>query len=311
MAESFGVRLRQQRERQLITLSAIAERTKISLSLLEGLERDDVSHWPTGIFRRSFIRGYAQVIGLEPDAIVREFLETYPDQGDDKTELCAAAAHASSGQRPPTRLQWLIASFFPSLIRIRTLVFQAAFAPTPDVLQTPLAPTPEIVAATLEVVAAPEPQTDLSGVAHLCTELTQVQALRDVVPLLGGAASLLDAVGLIVWVWDPRAAALTPALSHGYPEAVLAKLPRVRRDTDNATAAAFRSAQPRVVVGTDLASGALVVPLLTPAGCVGVLALELRHGGERRASVRALASIFAAQLATVVGVEHLAEAVNT
>src|SRR5690349_6563924 len=74
MAESFGARLRQQRERQLIALSTIADQTKINQSLLEGLEQDDVSYWPCGIFRRSFIRAYAQSIGLEPEAVVREFL---------------------------------------------------------------------------------------------------------------------------------------------------------------------------------------------------------------------------------------------
>ena len=51
--ESFGTRLRNQREAQNIALATIAERTKIKLSLLEELERDDVSHWPTGIFRRA------------------------------------------------------------------------------------------------------------------------------------------------------------------------------------------------------------------------------------------------------------------
>ena len=90
-------------------------------------------------------------------------------------------------------------------------------------------------------------------------------------------------------------------LERQYSWWVLAQLPRVRRDADNATAAAFRSAQTCIVNGNDLASGAVVVPLTTPAGCVGVLAVELRHGSEQRGSVRALATIFAAQLAMLVG----------
>ena len=88
MAESFGARLRQQRERQQIALASIAEQTKISLSLLEGLERDDLLRWPTGIFRRAFIRAYAHAIGLEPDSVVREFLELHPDP----VEVVATAA---------------------------------------------------------------------------------------------------------------------------------------------------------------------------------------------------------------------------
>jgi hypothetical protein len=44
---------------------------------------------------------------------------------------------------------------------------------------------------------------------------------------------------------------------------------------------------------------------------VGVFALELRDGGEQRESVRALATILAAQLASLVGSAPLAEAVNS
>jgi transcriptional regulator with XRE-family HTH domain len=79
MSQSFGARLRYERERRQIALKSIAESTKIGLSLLEGLERDDVARWPSGIFRKSFIRSYAEAIGLEPDTIVREFIERYPD----------------------------------------------------------------------------------------------------------------------------------------------------------------------------------------------------------------------------------------
>jgi GAF domain-containing protein len=100
---------------------------------------------------------------------------------------------------------------------------------------------------------------------------------------------------------------LGPALSCGYSERVLAQLPKVRREADNATAAAFRSAQTCVVRGSDLASGALAVPLMTPIGCVGVLAIELRRGSEQQPRVRAIATIVAAQLARLVEASRPAE----
>jgi transcriptional regulator with XRE-family HTH domain len=75
----FGARLREERERRRITLASIAANTKIGLHLLEGLERGHVSRWPSGIFRRSFIRAYAEAIGLDPDEIAREFLGRFPD----------------------------------------------------------------------------------------------------------------------------------------------------------------------------------------------------------------------------------------
>jgi cytoskeletal protein RodZ len=79
MPDSFGARLRHERERRQIELRSIAEGTKIGISLLEGLERDDVSRWPSGIFRKSFVRAYAEAIGVEADRVVREFVERYPD----------------------------------------------------------------------------------------------------------------------------------------------------------------------------------------------------------------------------------------
>jgi cytoskeletal protein RodZ len=77
--ESLGGRLRYERERRQINLRSIAETTKIGVPLLEGLERGDVSRWPSGIFRKSFVRSYAEAIGLDPEPVVREFVDLYPD----------------------------------------------------------------------------------------------------------------------------------------------------------------------------------------------------------------------------------------
>jgi len=82
MSDSFGARLRHERERRQISLETIAESTKISISLLEGLERDNVSRWPTGIFRKAFIRDYAKAIGLDPELVCSRFGELYPDPTD-------------------------------------------------------------------------------------------------------------------------------------------------------------------------------------------------------------------------------------
>jgi hypothetical protein len=80
--DSFGRRLRAVRERRRISIASIAESTKILGALLEGLENDDVSRWPTGLYRRAFIRAYAVAIGLDPEPIVREFIARFPDPED-------------------------------------------------------------------------------------------------------------------------------------------------------------------------------------------------------------------------------------
>ena len=292
MPESFGGRLRQRREEQEIALSAIAEQTKIKLSLLEALERDDISHWPSGIFRRAFIRAYTLAIGLNPDAVVRQFLELYPDPVEEVVTALTMAAFPDEAQGrggPPTRLRYLVGSAIDSLARRRQ-------GPAPEEL-VPSAPA--VNPTPTRAPASSKP--DLLAVARLCTELGRVENTDDVQAQLHEAAGILDAIGVIVWVWDEIAAGLRPALAHGYSDKVLVQLPTVRPDADNATAAAFRSGELCAINGRDDTSGALVAPLLTPGGCVGVLAVELPHGSEQKSSVRAVVTIIAAQLAQLMG----------
>jgi transcriptional regulator with XRE-family HTH domain len=77
--ERLGARLRAERERRKIALEHVAANTKISIGLLRDLERDELSRWPTGIFRRAFVRAYAQAIGIDPDETLEHFLLVYPD----------------------------------------------------------------------------------------------------------------------------------------------------------------------------------------------------------------------------------------
>jgi transcriptional regulator with XRE-family HTH domain len=101
--DSFGHRLRRERERRQIPLASIAANTKINIALFEGLERDDVSRWPSGIFRRSFIRAYAIAIGLNPDDLTREFLGRFPDTIQPLEALAHPPVPAAKGSpsRPP------------------------------------------------------------------------------------------------------------------------------------------------------------------------------------------------------------------
>jgi transcriptional regulator with XRE-family HTH domain len=97
---TFGRRLRDQRERHGVTLETIAANTKISASLLAGLERGDVSAWPNGIFRRAFVREYATAIGVPPEPTVAEFARLFPDQG---------AVEAAVAPQPASELRLTLA----------------------------------------------------------------------------------------------------------------------------------------------------------------------------------------------------------
>jgi hypothetical protein len=140
----------------------------------------------------------------------------------------------------------------------------------------------------------------LRATADLCTDFARLIDSQELPALLARSAELLDASGLIVWVADAHRQRLRPLLAHGYSGQALARLPAIPRDDDNATAAAYRSGQVEVVRSDGSLPGAIVVPILTGDGCVGVMAAEVRHGREAGETTPALARIVAAQLAAII-----------
>ena len=279
---SFGERLRSQREKKGVSLADISRQTKIKASLLEALERDELTYWPHGLFGRAYMRSYAQAIGLDPERLIPEFLELHPDPPDE-------FLNAETSQPPgiSSAIRSAVGAI-PGLLR-RTERSDVASAAPIEHREAPAAP-------------------QLTALATLCTRLQRAETSRDVAPLLATVAHLLDASGLVIWLWDSTTGALKPWLSHGYSPQVLAQLPFVKREDDNAIAAAFRTCEMCLVDKGSRETGAVVVPLISGSRCVGALALELGGGGERRTSIRDTAVIIAMLLVRFGEVMPLAEA---
>ncbi|HZR24904.1 MAG TPA: helix-turn-helix domain-containing protein [Vicinamibacterales bacterium] len=74
----FGRKLRDARERKGVSLRQIASATKISVAVLDALERNDISRLPGGIFGRAFVRSYAIEVGLDPEETIQDFIAQFP-----------------------------------------------------------------------------------------------------------------------------------------------------------------------------------------------------------------------------------------
>ena len=74
----FVFRLRLHRERQQMTLDDIARVTRVRRELYEGLENNDLSRWPRGLYARAWVRMYANLVGLDPEETVNEFCRLFP-----------------------------------------------------------------------------------------------------------------------------------------------------------------------------------------------------------------------------------------
>jgi len=78
-SRNLGQKLREARERKGVSLRQIANSTKIAVAVLDGLERNDISKLPGGIFGRAFVRSFATEVGLDPEAAIQEFITQFRD----------------------------------------------------------------------------------------------------------------------------------------------------------------------------------------------------------------------------------------
>ncbi len=63
--EHFGNCLRRAREKRAISLSDVAQKTKVSRSVLELLEKGDLDLLPVEVYSRGFIRSFARAVGTD------------------------------------------------------------------------------------------------------------------------------------------------------------------------------------------------------------------------------------------------------
>jgi hypothetical protein len=145
------------------------------------------------------------------------------------------------------------------------------------------------------------PWLSLREAAAVCTDLGRVSQSIEISALLQRAANVLDASGVVVWMASSAGRELYPAASAGYDDRLLARIGSIPRDAANVTAGALRDAAPRTNPALGSSAAALAVPLMTPIGPVGVFSAELREVSEVDEARMAVATIFAAQLATLLG----------
>jgi cytoskeleton protein RodZ len=99
LAETLGAKLKRAREASGVALRDIALTTKISVTALESLERNDFSRLPGGIFSRAFIRSYATAVGLDPEATVQEFLAEINRSEKEGAEVATARSEVTPEDR--------------------------------------------------------------------------------------------------------------------------------------------------------------------------------------------------------------------
>lgn len=96
-----GERLREARLAQGVSLSDIADKTRISLRYLQALEKGDWKQLPGAIFARSFARQYAACIGYDIAALEGELQERFANEDPVQKQ----AAKQPPAERIPIRMR--------------------------------------------------------------------------------------------------------------------------------------------------------------------------------------------------------------
>ena len=79
--KGFGEELRAAREAQGISLGDMAVRSRLSVAQLRALENEEVEKLPEPVYVRAFIRGCAQSLGLDGQALVNDYVARFSRGG--------------------------------------------------------------------------------------------------------------------------------------------------------------------------------------------------------------------------------------
>ncbi|MCC6738373.1 MAG: helix-turn-helix domain-containing protein, partial [Planctomycetia bacterium] len=96
--QTLGQKLRATREQKKATLSQAAEATRIKSTQLEMIETDQFDKLGAPIYAKGFLRLYGEFLGLDPEALVRAYLEVH---GPQKPVISHETAPKVVGRRTP------------------------------------------------------------------------------------------------------------------------------------------------------------------------------------------------------------------
>jgi cytoskeletal protein RodZ len=119
---TVGERLREARERAGLSLRELSARTKIRPPLLDAIERADFGRIPQGLLARGFLRAYAREVGLDPESIVRQFLDEYESETRRHDALLAATAPVDSEPQDRNERQRSGRLHLPTAVSVAALI---------------------------------------------------------------------------------------------------------------------------------------------------------------------------------------------
>jgi cytoskeleton protein RodZ len=87
MSSTLGEKLRQAREERGISISEVAEQTRISSLYLKSIEDDNYKPLPGGIFNKGFVKAYAKYVGLDEQEALQDYARLLAQNEPENSDL--------------------------------------------------------------------------------------------------------------------------------------------------------------------------------------------------------------------------------
>ncbi|MFO7869884.1 MAG: helix-turn-helix transcriptional regulator [Kiritimatiellia bacterium] len=97
---SLGEKLRKARAKKKLTVSQVAQATRMKAQTVEMLENEDFSKIAAPIYGKGFIKLYAEHVGLDPQPLIREYMGRFVEP-ESPPEPSLENVRYSSPQRKP------------------------------------------------------------------------------------------------------------------------------------------------------------------------------------------------------------------
>lgn len=114
MSLTLGEKLRQAREERGLSISAVAEQTRISALYLECIENNDYRQLPGGIFNKGFVKSFAKFVGVDEQEALQDYARLMSEQGN-----------APTADEPKTYRPEVLTDDYARTSRLPTLILAA------------------------------------------------------------------------------------------------------------------------------------------------------------------------------------------
>lgn len=208
MQGTLGHTLKTLRETQNLTLADIASRLHLDPRVIAAIEADDHQALPTALYVRGYLRGYARILGTDPEHLVGLYNEEAPSAPPDILPEISRPAQFRSDDAP---VRAATVAVVVGLAVLLAVWWQTTYAPAPAPMPALTAPP---AAAALKKAVAPQSQLPYSYtiVTHPTSAYYRAPDVEE-----GGDAGLVDAGA-------PAVAAGASAVAHsptGGPDQII------------------------------------------------------------------------------------------